>query len=655
MSDLAALRPAPREDLLVAYTEHVFGLAVQRQSRVLRLRCARRFLAHHHDLQAWLARPTPVRVRDLHNDSAWPFILWAAASGRVTLDIELLLAKPGGVDLALVWERLHPGEIAKAEAVCAELGWSANWARQVCHFNLPVVCTWAGKALAELTDEDLAGFRDAIERSVYLSESARFRARTRLFTTAQVCYQLGLLRQPPRRGVSEPARTPSELAALVLQPAIRQEVVRYAETALTTLRPASVAFRVRAVRVFTDWLATEHPEVARLDQLKRTEHIDPFLAWASHRPWRGANGRGRRVSSTMLHHDVVALRAFFEDITEWGWPSSPARRLLFISDIPRMPEAVPRALPPGADGALMAAVERLEDSFARTGLMVLRATGMRVGELMDLELDCLVDFGAHGTWLRVPLGKLGTERTVPLDQPTLEVFDTWVASRGRQRSLPHPRNGRPADFVFMERGRRPTRWRLAKGLDRAAQAAGLTKRDGTPLHLTVHQLRHTFGTSMINAGMSLPALMALMGHVTPEMTLRYARLASPVIREAYETAMGKVRARSALGRVHARPAQAPAPVQWLASEMLKTRLANGYCSRELVAGECAYANICEQCENFLTTPELAPVIESQLQDVRRLEADAAGRGWASEQARHGRVATRLEWHLHAARSRQASA
>ena len=654
MSISATTAPGPIEDLLATYTEHVVGLAVGRESRLARLRSARRFLAHHPDLEAWLARPTPARVRDLHNDSAWPFIIWATASGRLAVDVELLLAKPGGVDLAVVWERLHPGEIAKAEAVCCELGWSANWARQVTHFNLPVVCAWTGKALAEVADEDLASFRAAIERSAYLSESARFRAHTRLFTTAQVCYQLGRLRQPPRRRTGEPARTPAELASLVLQPAIRREVVRYAETAGTTLRPASVAFRVRAVRVFTDWLAAEHPEVARLDQLERAQHIDPFLAWASHRLWRGANGRGRRVGPTMLYHDVVALRAFFEDIAEWGWPSSPQRRLLFISDVPRMPEAVPRALPPATDTALMAAVEHLDDKFARTGLMVLRATGMRVGELMDLELDCLVDFGAHGTWLRVPLGKLGTERTVPLDAPTLEVFDAWVASRGHQRSLPHPRDGRPADFVFMERGRRPTKWRLAKGLDRVARAAGLTKPDGAPLHITVHQIRHTFGTSMINAGMSLPALMALMGHVTPEMTLRYARLASPVIREAYETAMGKVRSRSPLAIAPARPAKAPAPVEWLAAEVLKTRLANGYCSRELVAGECAYANICEQCENFVTTPDFAPVIESQLQDVRRLEADAAGRGWASEQSRHGRVATRLEGHLRVLRSRSAN-
>ncbi len=169
----------------------------------------------------------------------------------------------------------------------------------------------------------------------------------------------------------------------------------------------------------------------------------------------------------------------------------------------------------------------------------LRATGMRIGELLDLELDCLVDFAGHGTWLRVPVGKLGTERMVPLGADALTVLDDWIAHRGRQRAIPHPRHGRPAEFLFLDRGTRPTAFRLRSALDRATAAAGLRGVDGGPLHVTPHQLRHTFGTALIKGGIGLPALMALMGHVTPDMTLRYAKLASPTIRTAYQAAMDK--------------------------------------------------------------------------------------------------------------------
>jgi Phage integrase family len=74
----------------------------------------------------------------------------------------------------------------------------------------------------------------------------------------------------------------------------------------------------------------------------------------------------------------------------------------------------------------------------RTGLLLLRATGMRISELLDLELDCLLDFAGHGTWLQVPVGKLNSERTVPLDPDTVQVIDAWIAQRGRQRALSHP-------------------------------------------------------------------------------------------------------------------------------------------------------------------------------------------------------------------------
>ena len=121
----------------------------------------------------------------------------------------------------------------------------------------------------------------------------------------------------------------------------------------------------------------------------------------------------------------------------------------------------------------------LADPFARTGLAILRGTGMRLGELLDLELDCLWDFGGRGTWVKVPFGKLGTERTVPLDEATLADFDAWISHRGPQRALPHPRHGQPADFLFVERGRRLSAYRLRHGsmtpLRPRACAAGTAK------------------------------------------------------------------------------------------------------------------------------------------------------------------------------------
>ena len=130
------------------------------------------------------------------------------------------------------------------------------------------------------------------------------------------------------------------------------------------------------------------------------------------------------------------------------------------------------------------------------------------------------------------------------------------------------------------------------------------------------------------------------------MTLRYAKLASPTIRTAYQAAMEKIRDGQALPVAATAPAAAvPDHVQWLHAEMVKTRLAAGYCARHQAAGACPYANICEQCDNFVPAPDAADILSAQLRDVRTLGHDAATRGWDGENARHSRVADNLESHL----------
>jgi hypothetical protein len=75
-------------------------------------------------------------------------------------------------------------------------------------------------------------------------------------------------------------------------------------------------------------------------------------------------------------------------------------------------------------------------------------------------------------------------------------------------------------------------------------------------------------------------------------------------------------------------------VSWLASEMLKTRVAHGYCSRHESQGPCPYANICETCDHYTPAAEFEPARTDQLTDVQALQADAEPRDWTDEEQRH---------------------
>ena len=120
--------------------------------------------------------------------------------------------------------------------------------------------------------------------------------------------------------------------------------------------------------------------------------------WNHGCPSQGRRRRGEPVTVSWQHQAVSTLRTFFDDLIFWEWPDRPPRPLVHASGLPRLLQHIPRALAPTVDTALMARVARIDDVAARSAIRILRGTGMRLGELLELELDCLLGFSARGTW-----------------------------------------------------------------------------------------------------------------------------------------------------------------------------------------------------------------------------------------------------------------
>jgi hypothetical protein len=140
--------------------------------------------------------------------------------------------------------------------------------------------------------------------------------------------------------------------------------------------------------------------------------------------------------------------------------------------------------------------------------------------------------------------------------------------------------------------------------------------------------------------------MALLGHVSAEMSLPYGRLFDATVREEYERALALAKAR--LGPVL--PAQrTPLPIAgvtggtgWKDTPLIKARLAGGYCLRTAAQGPCAYVNICEHCPNFRNDPGFLPILAAQRAYAEALAADARARGRENEAARHHKLIERLD-------------
>jgi len=440
------------EGLLERHAAFVAGLDCNDQAKRLRRNGAQALLRRHPDLAGWMERPTADRIAEARRLYAWPFLSWCFAIGVLRPDVELLAAKSKGAHYA-TWASMHPDEVDRVAETAQSMGWVTEWVYRVSVTALATVCMTRQTSLQEITLDDLAAVRTDINAAVAVLPRSRATLRGLLHSLHTVCYQLGVVDVPPEHGNARHTSLEQRMAP-VTQPVIRAAFVRYLRTVATTLRPKTVESRASSLTMFGVWLAEHHPHIAMLSQLRR-HHLEEFLAYDAGRTCQGkVAGSGRIIS--VSHHARAAreLRSFFDDITIWGWADRPPSLVLHRGDIPRLPAPLPRALSPDIDAAFMTAVQRLDDTAARVGIVLLRGTGLRLGELLDLELDCLWELPGHGTWLKVPLGKLNTERVVPLDADTLTALDAWMAVREKQRALTHPRHGRPADFLFVIAGAR---------------------------------------------------------------------------------------------------------------------------------------------------------------------------------------------------------
>ena len=193
-----------------------------------------------------------------------------------------------------------------------------------------------------------------------------------------------------------------------------------------------------------------------------------------------------------------------------------------------MPHTLPRPLTAEQDQLLQQEFLRRNDLGANVFLLI-RHTGMRIGECADLSNDCLRSISSDCWAIHVPLGKLKKDRIVPVD-----AFVRNLVQRLRFfRSLdPLPPDGRllarPGSKIALV-------VQIRDYLHLVCHSLGLSTR------IVPHQFRHTYATEMLRSGVSFPVLMKLLGHVDPAMTMRYVDVALTDLEREFQLARSKPR------------------------------------------------------------------------------------------------------------------
>ena len=305
---------------------------------------------------------------------------------------------------------------------------------------------------------------------------------------------------------------------------MRKAFGRYLDI-IATVRRRNTLYRYRGAGLnFIRYLEAHHHEIRRFSSLSRS-HIE---GWLGHLSKRGLKPDSRR-------NLIIAVRRFLEDITAWGWKNAPQCNLFSSGDAPPEEKRLPRALIPDSDQAIQQELNKIDSIYAQS-LLFLRYTGLRISELRNLDLQSLKEL-PNGQWtLHVPLGKLHNERIIPVDESTAVIFERIKEMRGQWSPRPHPETRELTHFLLIHRKNQRISARKLRSILKQAKANAELKGEVTP-----HMLRHTFATSMIRGGMSLPVLKEILGHRSIRMTLLYIQVTQIDIHREYHYALNALR------------------------------------------------------------------------------------------------------------------
>ncbi len=205
-------------------------------------------------------------------------------------------------------------------------------------------------------------------------------------------------------------------------------------------------------------------------------------------------------------------------------PKSP-RNLPKAITVDQIEKLLAAAGPDPADEAAMAADPvRVRD---RAILELLYATGARISELINLDLDDLVD----PTLVRL-FGKGSKERIVPVGGYAQRALDSYLVRT--RPTLVGQGKGTPALFLNQRGGRlsRQSSWQIISEAARVAELPG---------EISPHTFRHSFATHLLEGGADVRVVQELLGHSSVATTQIYTLVTVDKLREIYGTAHPRAR------------------------------------------------------------------------------------------------------------------
>ncbi len=223
------------------------------------------------------------------------------------------------------------------------------------------------------------------------------------------------------------------------------------------------------------------------------------------------------LKASTVKHRLDVLKAFIRYLIEKEIVSAD---ILVKRMIIKIPQSLPKAIETEHEEKLLSVIDDVRN---RAMILLLLRTGMRIGELLNTQIQD-IDLKEQKilVW-EAQKNRIG--RAVYFTDDARDALIAWYGKRDVSRQ-----------YIFYG----PNRQTLTYAAARIVFCKYLAKADLSHRGYTLHCLRHTNASSLLNAGMPLECVKELLGHTSVEVTRRYARLTNKTREKEYFKAMDKI-------------------------------------------------------------------------------------------------------------------
>lgn len=278
-------------------------------------------------------------------------------------------------------------------------------------------------------------------------------------------------------------------------------------------------------------------------------------------------------------------------------------------------------------------LHHLPDPIQRM-ILVIRGTGLRIGELLNLPLDCLRQRGRQ--WrLRFLTEKYQTEDELPI------CADLVVVIQEQQEYIKHyfensynnlfGSNDSNSQHNYQPAPRVMKRDTFNRYLNKLAQDYNVCTSDNQIWHFRSHQFRKTLATVMTNAGVRDLIIQKYLRHRSPDMQNHYKHLLKQVLGDEYRELMKETKYVDNTGELVATHKPKNPVTELLRRRMHQITTQYGECHRPILKSPCQTVNACWRCEHWRTSTDDLNALKA---DVQRVETEleiAANLGMVRQQ------------------------